>query len=504
MALNSTIKQVAFRSGILVIIKIMGALVRIPLFRIFGAEGVGLYQMIYALYGLMLTVVTGGFPTAITFNTAKDQQQGLKMLKAAVLLLIAFGLIIGLLFYSYALQIADILGDHRLIWSIRLLAPAIVIVPLLSLMRGYLQGLEFYGPIAVSELIEQVFRVLTIIVLVSLWIQHSLSLAVGGAVFGAVVGAWIALCFLMPTMWSSWNNQYSKDKRDKISFFTFIWLIRASSLITASRLIIPFSDFIDALIIPHRLQHAGHTMESSIAIYGIFTGMAASIVYVPTLITAAVSHIYAAKIAADWKKALYYRFHIRAVFILQRGWIWGIGCSLFLFYNYAELSNAFFGNEIASQGIFYLALAPLIAGMREISTTILWAADMKREPMLGLILGIILASAAGYFLVGQSKFSFIGIAVELLALECIAVLWNLRILYKINPQLLPLKYFSKEALIMFIAAWSGNELGRLTIHMLTESNRVSTYGSMTLSFICIFGLVMIRSKDNPKRNLFKS
>src|SRR5665647_3727072 len=199
MALIPIIKQLAFRSIILLVIKIIGALVRIPLFRLLGAEGVGLYQMIYSLYGLMLTIVTGGIPMTITFSTAKDQQQGLRMLKAAILLLTAFGVITGLLFHVLAFQIADLLGDRRLVWSIRFMAPAIVMVPLLSLVRGYMQGLECYGRIAISELIEQIFRVFTMLLLVSLWIQHSLGLAVGGAIFGAVVGAWMALCFLIIT-----------------------------------------------------------------------------------------------------------------------------------------------------------------------------------------------------------------------------------------------------------------------------------------------------------------
>jgi len=508
MALIPIIKQLAFRSIILLVIKIIGALVRIPLFRLLGAEGVGLYQMIYSLYGLMLTIVTGGIPMTITFSTAKDQQQGLRMLKAAVLLLTAFGVITGLLFHVLAFQIADLLGDRRLVWSIRFMAPAIVMVPLLSLVRGYMQGLECYGRIAISELIEQIFRVFTMLLLVSLWIQHSLGLAVGGAIFGAVVGAWMALCFLIITMRSTWNNKrsnkLSRATEHEISFFTYIWLIRASMTITASRLIMPFSDFIDALIIPHRLQHAGVTGVSSIAIYGVFTGMAASIVYMPTLVSSAVSHIYAAKMAADWKKGLYYRFQIRVVIILQRGWIWGLGCSLFLYYNHEQLSRALFGNEIASKAILYLCLAPLISGMRDLSTTILWAADKKREPMHGLILGIVIASGSGYFLVGQPPFSFIGIAVELLALEWIAALWNIRILHKMNPHFLSLKHLVRETLLIITVAWVSIQLGKLFTYMLVESSLVSTYGTMMMSFICIFSFVLIRSWVSLKTNLFIS
>jgi stage V sporulation protein B len=347
------------------------------------------------------------------------------------------------------------------------------------------------------------------VLLVALWIQHSVGLAVGGAVFGAVVGAWIALCFLIIAMRSSWSNHQSnqilKEKDyNKITFFTFVWLIRASLAITASRLIMPLSDFIDALIIPHRLQHAGLASESAIAIYGIFTGMAASIVYMPTLFSSAVSHIYAAKITGDWINGNYVRFQRRSNMILQLGWLWGLGCSLFMYSNHEQLSKLLFGNALASKAILYLCLAPLISGLRDLSMTILWAAEKKREPMLGLLLGIIVASALGYLLVGYARLSFIGIAFELLALECIAVIWNLRILEKINIHFLSWKLLVMEAFLVISIASLSFQAGKLIIVMLKMSDEFSGYGTMILSFICIFSYIFLRSWIKLKSNLFIS
>jgi stage V sporulation protein B len=369
--------------------------------------------------------------------------------------------------------------------------------------------LECYGKIAISELIEQVFRVITMVLLVTLWIQHSVGLAVGGAVFGAVVGAWMALIFLIIAMRSSWSsnqsNEIFKEKdHNKITFFTFVWLIRASLAITASRLIMPLSDFIDALIIPHRLHHAGVASETAIAIYGIFTGMAASIVYMPTLISSAVSHIYAAKITADWINGNYARFQRRSNMILQLGWLWGLGCSLFMYSNHEQLSKLLFGNELASRAILYLCLAPLISGLRDLSMTILWAAEKKREPMLGLLLGIIVASALGYLLIGYASLSFIGITFELLALECIAVLWNLRILQKINIRFLLWKHLVMEALLIISFAWLSFQAGKLIIIMLKTSDEFTGLGTMILSFICIFSYIILRSWIKLKTSLFIS
>jgi stage V sporulation protein B len=508
MVMNRIIKQLAFRSFILLLIKIIGGIVRIPLFRLLGAEGVGLYQMVYSLYGLLLTFITGGLPTTLTIWAATDQQKGLRMLRSAVIMLTVFGVTVGLLAHALAYQLAELLGDHRLVWSIRLMAPAIALVPLLSLVRGYMQGLECYGLIAVSELIEQLFRVFTMLLLVSVWINHSIGLAVGGAVLGAVIGAWMALIFLIVVMHSTWKNKRSKKlykvKDPRSNLFSFIWLIRVSFAISATRLIMPLSDFIDALIIPHRLQHLGVTNEQATAIYGVFTGMAASIVYLPSLVSSAVTHVYTSKMAADWNKQNYVQFQARSSLILQLVWLWGLGCSLFLYFNHEQLSRVLFGDGMVSKAIMYLCLAPLISGMRELTTTILWAANKRKEPMMGLILGILISSSLGYYLVGQASFSLVGIACELLALECTALLWNIRTLYKMNVSFFLFKPIIKDTLLIMAIAGFCFLLGKQLTLLLNGSEIMAANGIMILSFICIFCFVIIRIGINLKRNLFIS
>lgn len=68
-----------------------------------------------------------------------------------------------------------------------------------------------------------------------------------------------------------------------------------SLYITGTRLILPISDFFDALIIPQQLQASGIDIHQAIAIFGEITGIAATIAYMPTIITSALSHILSPK-----------------------------------------------------------------------------------------------------------------------------------------------------------------------------------------------------------------
>jgi stage V sporulation protein B len=65
MGLPTVIQQLALRSGAIFLVKLIGFLARIPLYRLLGAEGIRLYQMAYSVYGLALTVITGGFPKSL-------------------------------------------------------------------------------------------------------------------------------------------------------------------------------------------------------------------------------------------------------------------------------------------------------------------------------------------------------------------------------------------------------------------------------------------------------
>jgi stage V sporulation protein B len=497
MALSTVVKQLAFRSIIVFVVKIIGALVRFPLFRWLGPDGVGLYQIIYSVYGLVLTFITGGFPTAITLTTAKDRQQGLRMLKAAIILLAVFGGLAGFIFQKFAYEFAVLLGDSRLEWSLRFIAPAILIVPILSLVRGYLQGIEYYSVIALSELIEQVFRVLTIVLFVLLWMRQSVGLAVGGAVLGAIAGALFALLFLY-IMLNIYLRRLDPSKKllslqtGKITLFTFIILFRASVALSASRFIMPLADFLDAIIIPHRLQHAGFTRENATAVYGIFTGMAVSVVYMPTFISSAVSHIFSAKITSDWKKTNYVQFKRRSQIILQRWWLWGLGCSLYFFNYHAQLSQMLFGNASASKAILLLCAAPLISGMRELSTTILWACEKTKEPVVGLVMGLIIASSLGYVFIGQSSFSYEGIAMDLLALELVALLWNMHVLQRFRLQLFSFARLGFETVQVSFIAMISSFLGGFIVSAMHLSLKVGTYFEMAFSFIVIFSYILIR------------
>lgn len=95
MKLPVFLKQTALRSGALFLVKAIGFAVRIPLFRLLGSEGTGIYQIVYSIFGFALTLLTGGFPTTLALMTAKDPKRGLQLFKGLVIPFLLMGFCSG-------------------------------------------------------------------------------------------------------------------------------------------------------------------------------------------------------------------------------------------------------------------------------------------------------------------------------------------------------------------------------------------------------------------------
>ena len=161
------------------VVKIIGSVNRILLSRLLGGEGIGLYQMAFPIYFFALSVSTAGVPVAISIITAekvalKDIFGAKRIFKISMSLMFVTGLIFTALTYFGAQWLIDwqFIRDPRAYWSVVALAPAIFFVTLLASSRGYLQGWQRMTPTAVSQIVEQIFRVVTMILFARLRVHQ--------------------------------------------------------------------------------------------------------------------------------------------------------------------------------------------------------------------------------------------------------------------------------------------------------------------------------------------
>ncbi|QRG70261.1 oligosaccharide flippase family protein [Brevibacillus choshinensis] len=444
MHVPQLMKDFLLRSSLMTVGKIIGAIGRLILFRLLGSEGIGLYQMAYSYYGLMITVISGGFATALSLATAKNQHTGKQWFHFSLLLLAVLGGATGLFSYLGAPTIAKWMGIAELVRPIQLLAPAIVLVPVLSLMRGFLQGVQRYGAIAISELIEQVVRVISMVIFASLFLYAGLSEAVGGAILGAAAGAVVAFLFLLLPLSTSLSNVHPAPPSTASSLSVFLLSCMA---IMGTRIILPFTDFLDSLLVPNRLVHAGYSDQEATRIFGEFFGIAATVVYVPTLITGSLSHIIMPRLTIAWDSFHSSEFLRKIKVGFHSVLLWGVSASFFLAVYANLLSTIVVGNDSLANVIQSLSLIPLISGLREFSTTVLWSMDMKRKPLIGLLLSTFVSTLVNLFVIGIPAFSKAGIVLGILSFEITSLAYNVWVLNRaISPRKFKLSVFRDIAI----------------------------------------------------------
>ena len=207
MKKNSLIEGALVATIGIIIVKIIGLLYVIPFNAIVGEQGGALYGYAYNIYNLFLAISSAGFPFAISKLTSEYSALGYNQAikdtyKISIKIISIISIVIFFLLFIFAPQIGKlIIGESTggnsysdIAFVIRMISFAILVVPFLSVTKGFLQGHKYIGPTSVSQIIEQVVRVAIILVgsflaleVFNLDMKTAIGIAVGGAFFGGTV-----------------------------------------------------------------------------------------------------------------------------------------------------------------------------------------------------------------------------------------------------------------------------------------------------------------------------
>ena len=163
------------------VVKVIGSLNWIFVSRILGGEGIGLYQMAFPIYFLAMTISQAGVPVAISIITAekvalKDIWSARRVFRISMRLMCVTGILFSILTYLASDWLVEwgFLRDPRASMAVVALAPTVFFVTFLAASRGYLQGWQRMTPTAVSQIVEQIFRVITMVLLANLFLPYGL------------------------------------------------------------------------------------------------------------------------------------------------------------------------------------------------------------------------------------------------------------------------------------------------------------------------------------------
>lgn len=182
--------------------KVIGLIYVIPFYQIVGKHGTQLYSYGYVPYTIFISIATAGVPLAVSkfiakYNALEEYAVGRKLFKSGLMVMSLTGFAAFLIMYLAAPLLAEMSNPGKgqlddVVTVMRAVSFALILVPFMSLIRGYFQGHQSMGPSAASQVVEQIVRILFTLVgayVVLKFLSGSMVTAVSVATFAAFVGA---------------------------------------------------------------------------------------------------------------------------------------------------------------------------------------------------------------------------------------------------------------------------------------------------------------------------
>lgn len=426
-----------------IIVKVIGSLNWIILSRVLGGEGIGLYQMGFPIYLMAITVSSAGIPVAISIITSeklanKDYRGAKRVFNVSLRLLLISGLVFSsaLLFGADFLINQHIIRDARAYYSIIALAPAVFFVTFLASFRGYLQGWQIMTPTATSEVVEQLVRVITMLVFADLFMPYGLAYAAGGASMGAGAGAFCALLVLMWFYRRLKRRLHEEIEAQDDSIpqesagHIIKRLLKLALPVSLTSLMLPIGANLDLLIVPQRLEVAGFDVRHATELFGYLTGMAVPLVNLATIFTAAMTISLVPSISESRTLERFDAIRDKIRLAFRVAMIITFPCFMGLFFLAEKVAALIYNAPGAAGAIQTMSVGILFLGMHQISTGILQGLGKTAIPVINMILACLVKVVMSWWLTAIPLLGIKGASMATVADFAVAAIINMGFIYK--------------------------------------------------------------------------
>lgn len=302
---SSFLVQGAILAAAGIITRLIGIAYRIPVNNILGDEGQGFYGCAYSIYNIALLLTSYSLPLAVSklvsARVAKgEHKNAMRIFKLALLFALVVGTLVGVLVFVFSDFIAGNIMSLRLsAYALRVLAPGLLIVAVMGVVRGFFQGMGTMVPTAVSQILEQIVNAIVSVIGASFLLQMgkkaaasqnepSLPFAYGaaGGTLGTVSGALFGLIFLLVLLkvfYPKLKERFVQDIAHKDESYKEIYTVLLLTIapVILSTAIYNINDTIDQGIFSSIVISQGYTEKRAAELLGMFTGKYNTLIHIP-------------------------------------------------------------------------------------------------------------------------------------------------------------------------------------------------------------------------------
>ena len=412
--------------------KFLGFFFRWPLIMLIGDEGIGYYQLVYPLY-MFFAAVAAGVPIAVSKiisekNAVGDIEGSFEVVKESTYMMAFLGIGTSVILFVLAKPIINFLKwDMKAYYSLVGISFAPMVVSLVTTFRGFFQGLQNMTPSGVSQILEQIGRVVVGVGLAIILLPKGIEVSAGAAAFGAAGGAFIALIYLL--------IKYTKVKREygvkKVKTNTDILtqILKVAIPISIGATVGTVMGLIDSVLVPQQLIKS--QVNNSIALYGQLTGKASVLVNVPLTLSMAICTSLIPIIAEQYMLKRSSEMENKVNVALKLSSIISLPCTLGLYFLAEPIMKlVFFQRYEGIEILKYLSLSIPFIIITQTTTAILQATNYYYRPVLNLVAGCIVKIILTWTLVPIPNLNIFGAVIASISAYLVVAILNIIALKK--------------------------------------------------------------------------
>ena len=424
-------------------VKVIGSVNRILLSRLLGGEGIGLYQMAYPVYLLLVAISSAGIPIAISIIVSeklaqKDYANVQRVFKVSLGLMAVTGLLFASSLFVAAGWLVDsgIITDSRAYYGLIALTPAVFLSTILACFRGFFQGQQMMIPPAVSQILEQFVRVMTMLVLAYILLPKGLEYAAAGAAFGAAPGALMGLCvltffyFKYRVRWQlpSENIGLFNSEKESVGKIAKRLLLLALP-VSCANIVVPVTSSIDMLLVPNRLIASGFAIDEATTLYGYLAGMAQPLILLATIPTTSLAVSLVPAVSEAFTLGDKKGIAKKAAMAMKLCCLITVPAAVGMSVMAEELSLLLYGTSKAAEAIMHSGPALWLLGTQQVTTGVLQGMGKINIPMFNMVCGLAAKVCAVWFLT-NAVYNIAGAAWASNINFGLAALLNIYVLYR--------------------------------------------------------------------------
>lgn len=428
-----------------IIMKILGAIYKIPLMNLLGDTGYGYFNVAYNIYNIFLTISSAGLPVALSrmiseANTLNRPAQVRRIFRVALAGFFVLGLACSLVMFLLPTELAISMNSPKASQCILALSPAVVLVCLTSAYRGFVQGHGNMVPTTIGQVLEVLFKVLVGVTLALVFVRggKSLPISAAGAVFGTTAGSLVALLYMMAVTRKQYRRELSAagatDKPDS-SRRILIQLLRIGIPITLGLSISSIVTLLDSKLVLFQMKETLQYSEAMAdELYGVYSGVQTLFnlpaAFVTPLTVSVVPAVSAAVVQRNYKEAgMVARSALRVTALLAMPM--GVGLAVLA----KPIVSVIYPHANVAGGtlLCYLGIASVFVCITLITNALLQANGNEKLPMLYMLVGGAVKVVVNFILVGNPKINIYGAPIGTICCYAVICVLNLRALWVHMP-----------------------------------------------------------------------